>query len=40
MNSSGEIPLMTRIKIQDIITERYVNPSPRALARKYNKGVM
>tara|TARA_R110002020_G_scaffold74892_2_gene191168 strand:+ start:405 stop:896 length:492 start_codon:yes stop_codon:yes gene_type:complete len=40
MNSSGEIPLMTRIKIQDIITDRYINPSPRALARKYNKGVM
>lgn len=40
MNSSGEIPLMTRIKIQDIITERYISPSPRALTRKYNKGVM
>ena len=37
MNSSGEIPLMTRMKIQDIITERYINPSPRALARKYKK---
>ena len=35
MNSSGEIPLMTRIKIQDIITERYINPSPRALQRKF-----
>ena len=40
LNSSGTIPLMTRIKVQDIITERYLNPSPRALARKINKGVM
>ena len=37
MNRSGEIPLMTRMKIQDIITERYINPSPRALVRKYKK---
>jgi hypothetical protein len=35
MNSSGEIPLMTRVKVQDIITERYLNPSPRALSRKF-----
>ena len=28
---------MTRMKIQDIITERYINPSPRALVRKYKK---
>ena len=40
MNSSGEIPLMTRIKVQDIITERYLNPTPRALARKMKRGVM
>jgi len=39
MNSSGEIPLMTRIKVQDIITERYLNPSPRALVRKIKRGV-
>ena len=37
LNSSGKIPLMTRVKIQDVITERYLNPSPRALARKYKK---
>jgi len=36
MNSSGDIPLMTRVKIQDIITDRYLEPSPRALMRKYN----
>ena len=40
LNSSGEIPLMTRIKVQDIITERYLNPTPRALARKINRGVV
>jgi len=40
LNSSGDIPLMTRVKIQDIITERYLNPSPRALSRKFNKGVV
>ena len=40
MNSSGEIPLMTRMKVQDIITERYLNPTPRALARKMKRGVI
>ncbi len=39
LNSSGDIPLMTRVKIQDIVTDRYLKPSPRALIRKYNKGV-
>ena len=39
MNSSGEIPLMTRVKVQDVITERYLNPSPRALVRKIKRGV-
>ena len=34
--SSGEIPLMTRVKIQDIITDRYLEPTPRALQRKFN----
>ena len=31
---------MTRIKIQDIITDRYLEPSPRALQRRYgyNRG--
>ena len=36
LNSSGEIPLMTRVKIQDIITDRYLEPSPRALTRHFN----
>ena len=40
LNSSGDIPLITRVKIQDIITERYLNPSPRALSRRFNKGVV
>ena len=39
MNSSGEIPLMTRVKIQDIITEMYLLPTPRALVRKFNKKI-
>ena len=39
MSSSGDIPLMTRIKLQDIITNRYLEPSPRALVRKYNKQI-
>ena len=39
LNSSGEIPLMTRVKIQDIITDRYLEPTPRALARKFNKQI-
>ena len=39
LNSSGMIPLMTRIKIQDVITDRYLEPSPRALVRKYNKQI-
>ena len=37
LNSSGTIPLMTRMKIQDIITDRYLEPSPRALKRHFNK---
>ena len=36
LNSSGTIPLMTRMKIQDIITNRYLEPSPRALTRHFN----
>ena len=38
LNSSGDIPLMTRVKIQDVITDRYLNPSPRALRRKFMNG--
>jgi len=37
LNSSGEIPLMTRVRIQDNITDRYLQPTPRALVRKFNK---
>ena len=36
LNSSGTIPLLTRVKIQDIITDRYLAPSPRALTRNFN----
>ena len=39
LNSSGDIPLMTRVKIQDVITDRYLEPTPRALFRKYNKQI-
>ena len=39
LNSSGDIPLMTRVKLQDIITDRYLAPSPRALQRKFNKQI-
>ena len=37
LNSSGDIPLLTRVKIQDIITDRYLTPTPRTLIRKFNK---
>ena len=37
LNSSGDIPLLTRVKIQDIITDRYLTPTPRALIRQFNK---
>ena len=39
MNSSGEIPLMTRVKIQDIVTDMYLEPTPRSLVRKFNKTI-
>ena len=39
LNSNGDIPLMTRIKIQDIVTDRYLQPTPRALFRKFNKQI-
>ena len=35
LNSSGDIPLMTRAKIQDKVTDMYLTPTPRALSRKY-----
>ena len=40
MNSSGDIPLMTRVKIQDMITEMYLTPTPRALIRRFNMVVV
>ena len=39
LNSSGTIPLLTRVKIQDVITDRYLEPTPRALQRHFNKQV-
>ena len=39
LNSSGTIPLMTRVKIQDMITDMYLTPTPRALVRKFNKQI-
>ena len=35
LNSGGEIPLMTRVRIQDMITDMYLTPTPRALQRKF-----
>jgi hypothetical protein len=39
MNSSGDIPLVTRVKIQDIVTDKYLEPSPRTLIRHFNKQI-
>ena len=39
LNSSGTIPLLTRVKIQDVITDRYLEPTPRALQRHFNKQI-
>ena len=39
LNSSGTIPLMTRIKIQDTITDMYLSPTPRALQLHFNKQI-
>jgi len=39
LSSSGKIPLMSRVKIQDIITERCATPSARTLRRKFKKGL-
>ncbi len=40
LNSSGDIPLMTRVRIQDMITDMYLEPTPRALQRKFKTGVV
>ena len=37
MNSSGDIPLMVRVKLQNIITDRFIEPTSRSLVRKFNK---
>ena len=39
LNSSGEIPLMTRVRIQDIVTVIYLTPTPRTLQRHFNKKI-
>ena len=36
LNRSGDIPLTTRIKLQDVSTERYLKPTPRALQRQFS----
>ena len=36
LNTSGDIPLMTIFKIQDIVTNIYLTPTPRALTRHFN----
>ena len=30
---------MTRVKIQDIVTDMYLEPTPRSLVRKFNKTI-
>ena len=35
LNRNGDIALKQRAEIQDLIVERYLEPSPRALQRKY-----
>lgn len=40
LNVNNDIPLLTRCKLQDMVTERYITPSPRALIRKFNKGLV
>jgi len=36
LNRNGDIALKQRAEIQDLIVERYLKPSPRALQRKYS----
>ena len=35
LNSSGDIPLRVRVKIQDIVTDMYLEPTPKALRRRF-----
>ena len=40
LNRNGDIALKQRVEIQDLVVERYLEPSPRALSRKFNiKGL-
>ena len=36
LNRDGDIALKQRAEIQDLVVERYLEPSPRALQRKYS----
>ena len=36
LNRNGDIALKQRAEIQDLVVERYLQPSPRALQRKFN----
>ena len=36
LNRNGDIALKQRAEIQDLVVERYLKPSPRALQRKYS----
>ena len=40
LNSIGDIALLQRCKIQDIITELYLTPTSRSLKRRFNKSVI
>ena len=40
LNSNGDIALLQRCKIQDIITELYLTPTSRSLKRRFNKSVI
>ena len=36
LSSSGKIPLELRIKLQNLVVDRCIKPTPRALQRKFN----
>ena len=37
LNRNGDIALKQRVEIQDLVVERYLEPSPRALQRRFNE---
>ena len=37
LNRNGDIALKQRAEIQDLVVERYLEPSPRALQRRFNE---